>query len=357
MINIDTVHFRIQLPNHQVDGTTHFHVTNDDGEILRRCSNWVTLKHTDGLHSLRYRTVERITGITVEIETSPYAFVFGQNVFTNSNLYNACTLTLRKFISEFNIPVSNEVKMTWLQGDIELTRVDLAKNFRFSSTDEGQRFLKQLRVQFSQQNCSTWNCKTSVYWNPQMGRKYSICFYDKSSEMTRKIGASKSKKYQRLLSELDGIVRVELRLKRPELKELGLARLSSWTESIADTIFDKYFDRLPIMNVTWGKLSQRALANVTARMRPVLALHKRGVSLSDVYSERSVRRHHKYFRSMGIDLRCLNQQDKSMKLKSLLSEKRLIKQPPQWMIDKDFAPSPSVSSNMKWELRKVRSRS
>jgi len=75
------------------------------------------------------------------------------------------------------------------------------------------------------------------------------------------------------------------------------------------------------------------------RLKPVLALHKAGYDLSQIYSAGTVRNHLKTFRKMGIDLRCPNQpKNEVLPLPKLLSPKKAIRRAPKWMRSNGYAP-------------------
>ena len=135
-------------------------------------------------------------------------------------------------------------------------RVDLFINLRFEDNHEAAKVLKQLGLQFAAQQKSVSVYATSAYWNPGKGKSYQVICYAKGLQLQAKRQRMRTKNefLDKIVDEANGIVRIELRLRKPELEKLGATSLTAWDANTPRRLFQKYFERLPIFNVTWGPL-------------------------------------------------------------------------------------------------------
>lgn len=320
----------------------NFSISYGKDNNLKKVSGYpIKIDGRHKMHSLRYRLVNN----SIEFEGSFSACKYGQNTFTEKEVIECCNIAIRKlFKSEKLNGIDKDILDRLLGGDVELKRLDLAINLRLTPK-KVKRILTQIRRQLIEQYGPTHTHGTTVCWSPQDGKKYSIIFYDKGQQMR----ASMSRRERvpefadKLLEECDGILRIELRLRASELRKLGLSRAKDWTKENTKSVFAEYMNKLKIFNVTSGPLQRRELSKIAPGLRPVLALHKLGVELSDIYSERTCQRHRSAFRELGIDLRCPNQPIKkeTVNLLDYFSREAEICRTPQWLIDAGIAPGDS----------------
>ena len=301
--------------------------------------NRIKVKGKHGVHSMHYRT--RNTN-SLEFEGSIFGCKYGQNVYTSSDVQAACRIAIKKILKETNLEVDEDLKNRWLSGEVELSRVDLAVNFRLSSVEDVHRVLKQVQRQLVEQYGSTRSCGHTVYWSPQYGKKYEVVMYAKGDQIKSNRGRVKLRPsyWGRLGKECENILRVEVRLRAPELRLHNLVKASNWSEDRAKDIFIHYVQRLKIFNVTSGPLKEEDLELLPDRLRPVMALHKAGIDLNVVYCKRTFQRHQSRFRKMGIDLRSPNQPEmNTVMLMDYLSADKQINVIPAWMIKRGLASS------------------
>lgn len=338
LVNVDTIEGTIT--GMKFDLPTSDHVVLYDRHRGQKAvyGNRIRVKGRHGVHTMHYRT---INSDSLQFEGSIFGCKYGQNVYTSSDVQAACRIAIRKILKEANLEVDEDLKNRWLSGDVELSRVDLAVNFRLSSAEDVHRVLKQVRRQLVEQYGPTRTSGYTVCWAPQHGKKYEVVMYAKGDQMQSRRGRNKQNPtyWRRLAKECKNILRIEVRLRASELRLHNLVKASNWNADIAKDVFIKYVGRLKIFNVTSGPLKKEDLKLSSKRMRPVMALHKAGVDLNIVYSERTCQRHRGRFREMGIDLRCPNQPETdTVKLMDYLSADKQINVIPAWMVKKRLAP-------------------
>lgn len=300
-VNIDTVDFNVTGMSFHLPDSTTATVTSSNGELIKEYQNRSAIHNEQDTHSVNVRTE---TGNKLLVEGSPFAFLYGQNLYTSANLKKGCFRTLVRVCKHFGFKPSKDLQEMWRAGDINLTRADLAVDFKFETDYLVIEALKQIKRQLVEMDTTMKTNRTSVSFSPRNGVKYSITFYAKGPQMRQLKRYKKSPYCKPLGTEAEGVFRIELRLMHSELCELGLDKVSAWKLNTPNEIFSKYFNKLNFLNVTCGELTIDELANIDSKLRPVFAMHKSGVNLSQVYKKRTLQRYQSKFRAKGIDIKC-----------------------------------------------------
>lgn len=340
--NIDTIELSVREVRNtfKIPNTITAHLVNDDdGVHVDSYQNRIPINGQFGAHNLQVRTMN--TGEKLAGEGSPYAYVYGQNTFTNRNMKRAAIIVIRNACKAIGFKPTAEQRSRWLAGDINLERVDIAVNFRLKSENEVASILKQIKRQLVEQDCAMRVVGSTVYQIPGEGKHHSYGFYAKGPQLRR------SKRYNQLpdkdkyMEECESILRVEIRLRAAALAELGLSKVSDWTDASAKKSFNKYMRKLKFLNITSGPLTADEIELLPSRLCHVLALHKAGYDLNTLYLPRTLQRHQSDFRKLGIDLKVPSQAANSVvSLTKLLSPKNAIKATPEWLVDAGIAPPP-----------------
>ncbi|MBT9520012.1 MAG: hypothetical protein IV101_03880 [Dechloromonas sp.] len=323
----------------QLPDTTVVNVISPDGEILDTFQNRMSVEGRYGVHSLQLRALHK--GRELSVEGSPYAYLYGQNLYTSNDLLAALRELLPQVLDQCVTSPADADVQRWMSGDISLARVDLYVNFPCPEGVTAKRFIRQIARQLIERGVATRTFGNTFVWSPDRGRKYEIVFYAKGPQMRAKRSLKHFPERSRLLREAENIVRVELCLQVEMLRQLGLNNASDWTQETPRKIFGKFMRKLGIVNVTAGSLSNQELVALPSdRLKPVLALHKAGYDLRQIYSPATVQRHLHAFRNLGIDLRCPNQlESEVLPLLKLLSPKRAVRGAPKWMRSNGYAPA------------------
>jgi len=348
IVRIDTVKFSLQGDEgmFNVPETTMVNVMSPHGEILDSFQNRKRLVGRYGTHSLHLRALHK--GRELVVEGSPYAYRYGQNLYTSNDLQAAIRNVLPDVLERCTAQPSAVEIERWIAGDVVLTRLDLYVNFPCPKGIPPKRFIDQIKRQLIERGVGIRTHGSTFSWAPDKGRKYEIVFYAKGPQMRTKRSLEGFPERNRLMCSAENIVRIELRLSGEMLRELkellnlksDLDKVSSWTPQMPRRVFGYFMKKLDIVNVTAGPVTDQELAALNHRLRPVLALHKAGYDLHQIYSRATVRRHLKAFRHMGIDLRCPNQpKNEALPLLELLKPKMAVRRAPAWMRKKGYAPS------------------
>lgn len=338
-VNIDTIIFIVKESKEgsfNIPSTTA-KVYSKDGKLLESYQNRISLKGKHGTHSLQVRTLHN--GKELHVECSPYAFLYGQNVFTASNLKSVVIQILKRICKEFGFRITRQRLQRWINGGIELRRVDLFVNFDVVSESEATKILKQVYRQSVEMPCSIQKHGSSVYLHK---KDLSFCFYAKGPQMRSLQSYKKIPDHRvELLKVCEPILRLELRLQAGELLKRNLSQLSSWKLNTVERIYWRCFrSKLRLLSITSGAVIKEELLKLPRRLRTAFILHKAGVDLTDVYSARTLQRHRGEFMKNGIDIRCPNQSEETVvSLTEVLSLSNAISEIPAWMIEAGIAPA------------------
>ncbi|VVE19850.1 hypothetical protein PTE31013_03100 [Pandoraea terrigena] len=338
-VNIDTVEFSVSDVHVPSLGVTKMTTTSPDGEALAMSTNRKPIAGAHQRHPLqvRYRQLREHFGKNgvLFVEGSLFGFRYGQNVHTSARLRSGCVAALRRIRDQIGFTSTTEVWERWKGGDIELYRVDLAVNFDLGSESAVRALIKRLAHQLIGRNTNCHAYDGYVSLAPQRARKYCVAGYAKGPQLRSKLNRSKSDvNFARLVSECQSLLRVEVRLRRPELKKLGLSRAMDWTPERARDVFRQYVGKLPALNVTSGPVSEDEFNAIPPKLRSVFFLHKLGADLASIFPARTLARYRAKFRILGIDIACPNLESAPLNASLSIHPVRT----PKWLIDAGMAP-------------------
>jgi hypothetical protein len=341
-INVDTIEFRVQKVKADIADVEKMMVTSSAGEVRFTRTNRKGIEGRYGRHALnvRFRQLPGALDGELSIEGSPYAYSYGQNVFTFSSVQRACFGTLQSLSRKLKFDVSDDTYEQWQDGEIELDRVDLAVNFRLESEEQVYAAIKQLKRQIIEQDCQSNFHTRWVSWSPRNGKHYNVAAYAKGSQMRVKRAGKVDALYDKLVDECACILRVELRLRGEELRKLNLHLAKGWTAARAREVFKTYFSRLPLLEVMSGPLRTSDLDNIPKAARAYYALQSLGVSsdyMRRVCSDRTISRYRTSLRQAGIDPNCPGNPVPALSLAHLLRGRAM--RTPLWLIEASLAPT------------------
>ncbi|WP_332612167.1 phage/plasmid replication domain-containing protein [Achromobacter sp. ESBL13] len=333
-VGIDTVTLRLPYVGDRLS-TSYCQTITSDGEVRPGASHSISLKGKNGAHTVKAWHLPNSQEL--KIEGTPNGYVYGQNLFSDSNIHASCERMLRRMSRDDRLACVFTTN-SWRSASVD--RVDLFINLRFEDNREAAKVLKQLGLQFAAQHKSVAIYATSAYWNPGKGKSYQVICYAKGLQLQAKRQRMQTKNefLDKITDEANGIVRIELRLRKPELEKLGLTALTAWEANTPRRLFRKYFERLPIFNVAWGPIRAEELGAFSMAERRFYSLYKLGAPLDEHYAPRIIRKYMAKFRSFGIDLNVPSATAEALQLGELFSASNRIATVPEWMLAAGRAP-------------------
>ncbi|MFY3594210.1 hypothetical protein G3T20_05245 [Bordetella hinzii] len=336
-ITIDTMMLRAPYNPAPIAGWGYGYAASADGSYIARLSEKRRIKGLHGAHSVQLRHAAH-NGQLLLLGSSA-GFLYGQNVFGHSNARIAGFRALMKACRTARILVSDEQAADWKSGNFELHRLDLAINLQLRNDAEVKDALQQIARQLIEQRCETWVMYSSVYWMPKKAEAYGITFYAKGPQLAQRRYGKDDMVLRRLAEECAGVLRVELRLKRPALMELQLNKGSAWNSAIAREVLQRYLGRLPLLDVLSGpNFTDRWPSLSLAHRRAVVAAAS-GIPLDQLYAQSTVSKVKTDLRKIGLDLNPPYRRKPVIQVASLLDNPKHILRTPQWLIDERRAPA------------------
>lgn len=327
-MGIDTVKIRVPDIKLEIADRSRMQIKTWTGEIVKEITNRKPVKGVFGKHNVQIRS--DYLNNEVVIEGALHAFLYGQNVYTSNDLRMTVFNTIKRVRSIMPFEVTDRAKRRWLDGDIEIMGIDVNRNMRFTSNEQVEEILRQIGVQLAYQGTKSYTHGSSVQYSPRDGADYEIGFYNKGIQ-ARLGKIVPDPDLIKLGDEVKGLLRIELCLSHAELKRNGLNMLSDWNTKTADMLFDKYFARLPLLNVTWGPVTNDEIQALPEGLKKAIGMHKAGLELSMFYSKGHIQRIYTQARKLGIDMKCKNQQGEPILLKDLLIDERKA-HVPSWIL-------------------------
>lgn len=329
-LNVDTIEFKVANPEiTYATNATKCMIVNSNGEIASIRTNRAKVPATSENHQVMYRTRSR-GGLLTEISFSgsPYAALYGQNIWTCTNVKRVIREFLAHCATHMGLSVRDHSKNSMLEF-VKLTRVDLAANLKFNSDREAEQFLADLRCQLGGSKTPISTCGSSIMICPRRGREYAVVLYNKGRELEQN-RKRREQPGKEVIQELTGTVRIELRLRTAELTELGLVSPNAWTPKIARSVFRKYFRRLPIYDAI-SIPDKNALLKYPKKLRAPIAALSTGVLIDQLYSPSTAQRLRRKLRDRGLGFESHPALSRSIKIATDLLSQARIATAPLWM--------------------------
>ncbi|HDR9097062.1 TPA: hypothetical protein QDB15_002628 [Burkholderia vietnamiensis] len=338
-INVDTVEFSVSGVKINVEEINQMMVLKPGGEMASLITNRKAIRGRFKRHPLQIRYRETRGGISepgmLFVEGSVFGFKYGQNVFTSSNLRAGCLYALRCISRKVELNASPETWSKWKAGEILLDRVDLAVNFDLGS-DSVSTVVDRIAHQLIGKGTASRHHTGSVCLAPRDSKEYSVAMYAKGAEMKlARRKATSDQNYDRLVGECENLLRVEVRLRKRELKRCGLSRVSDWTIEKARDVFREYASKFPMLDVVAaGPVGRKELNRLPPKLRDVFALHKMGADLTVIYPPRTLATYRRKFAEIGIDIKCQSIDNPPRNPALSFGPVKT----PRWLIDAGMAP-------------------
>jgi hypothetical protein len=182
-----------------------------------------------------------------------------------------------------------------------VTRLDLTRNYSTGSPQHAVAFLSWLDGQslaYIRRGRKVGS--TTVEWGSNKGR-YKLIAYDKAQEMLDHSGDKEVMENDRVYQYCrdNGIVRVELKLKRQELADKGLRFLGDIDMGKLIQIYNEKTDFVKGAEVVCSDLD---LSDLSSAVRCTYEAYMRGADVSQWLSNGTLYRHAKILRAYGVDI-------------------------------------------------------
>lgn len=278
----------------------HFMELDADGTVNYRISKFYR-------HEGSYKTALalRSDGNRVELSGNVGRFGRADNVFNAS--WDETLQGAQIVASTFDLPPFSEGATYFdSRGNIQtfgasVTRLDLTCNYVTGSPQQAIAFLSWLDGQslaYIRRGRKVGS--TTVEWGSNKGR-YKIIAYDKAQEMLDHSKDKDAIKANRVFQYCrdNGIIRVELKLKRQELQDKGLRFLGDIDMGKLIQIYKEKTDFISGANVDASELD---FSDLASSVRMTYEAYMQGVDVARLLPLRTLYRHAKILRAYGVDI-------------------------------------------------------
>lgn len=180
---------------------------------------------------------------------------------------------------------------------VHLSRVDLTQNYSCGSPAAARAFIRGMQGKNVSRVKKGLGGESSVWWS---NTRYMLKFYIKADEMLAH-GCGEGAAYE--FAKNNGIVRMELELKRRELFDLGWANFNefirAWDMGKVHKLFAEYEG---LMNMHAIENDAEFIDALPARLRVIAAAFLSGRDVRSLMSRASFFRHRKALLEYGVDI-------------------------------------------------------
>ena len=279
---IDWLSFKIPLRHPHIPAGAVL-VVDPDGqvtkEVRRRCS--VTGSHCSSFSVMSSGSDGEGYASHLSFSGNPSKFLQGHNLFGSDDLLALVADTVRVIADRVGIAIPAEVYRNVIDdGNFPVSCIDINYSFNLASQTDVQAWLRAAELQSRSRKGRACNDSGTVYWGKR-SRRWAMKAYSKYIEL---ISGKKDHALPDalmntpLLEWSKTVLRVELRLRGQELKELGLLTAKQ-LHGKAPELFKHYLERI-VMN---GQIPLRdsKLHELPTKLRSTYILWKDGHMLFD----------------------------------------------------------------------------
>lgn len=310
----------------KVDLPDPFGVRLDGGEVVKISADgeveWSSRTkrklHGSGSSTIHVRNIstERVRHggcsepLGFELDGNLTKYLQGHNLFGSDDVEALICETLRKVCADlFDGRISPCVDKI---GSGELSRIDLTGSWVLDRQSDVLPFLRAMeeRVWCPYRGRGVQSHPGTLYYGysakGKRAKDWQLKLYAKGLELARRPLPDAAMNVPGLIDEVNRTIRVELTLRRAELKRLGLLRVKNWRGVDAHEIWRRYVDRLNFQEGDAMRLDVDDLAkSLPPRLVTAVAAWKAGNDLRAGMSRATFYRYRKEIaQRLGIDIAC-----------------------------------------------------
>lgn len=214
------------------------------------------------------------------IEASLPRFFTGQNVFGSADLLPQVIKLVQAVCKYLGIKSTKEVKQAIARGELQLSRIDLVAHMQLESDSHVEHFLKAMKLQlaFSAPQFSAYRNDT-LYVSQHSDTK-TLKFYNKGRELQAHQLHPELPRRKLIEGRCQGMLRVELVLRRRHLKGQGINLVRDWDTAAGRQVLTTAVTDLALSN---GRLMRYVphpqLLNLA---NALLAAHMHGLDVETI---------------------------------------------------------------------------
>lgn len=337
MAAVDWLSFFAYCEHTPIQGDQHL-VIRPDGSVK---AEWSMGRHVEGSYSasvmVKTANVDAAgMGSELYISGNPAKFLQGHNLFSSDDPHALAVALLHRLCSILELAPSVDQLALWDRGAIRLTRVDIATMWNVGSRANVRAWLRAAELQATTRQGRPIRTGSTVYFQKR-SRRWTIKAYCKADELDA--GADHALPINLDLPGLrewvDPLLRIELTLRQPELKKLGLEVAANWADNESPTQMADYLGRLNMTDNV--NIPDEILETLSPRIRLAYQSWLHGEDLRAILPLRTFYRYRRELLQHGIDINVRQPyEDRSNVVPLIRVLEAVPADPPHWVYGTDL---------------------
>jgi hypothetical protein len=270
------------------------------GKVKETITNRKVVHGRFGVYKLWVRLKKK--GRALFFGGSLNGMIHGQNCSGTESMRTLIHESLKFVEAALDAPLCELDRSRWLNGDITLLRVDIARMFDYGTEEQVDLVLDALRKQLTDRRASFYSEDTTVCCKNKQAPT-QVNFYAKKPQMEKKRSLARALFRDELIKACEGKLRVEIRMKAAALREARLDQARSWKKTTAAEQFTRLLHKAPLAFAEYRLLNEFEMQKLDSGDRRAYELYLSGAEVQKLYSSAQFARHLNKFADMGINLR------------------------------------------------------
>ena len=276
----------------------------EDNHNVKRKGNFELRVHSKFSREINARVLSRDNGAKLYIEASIPKFSTGQNIVGMEELFLPCLSMINAVLEQMGIEPTVKERAKLNKGKFQMVRIDDAVHCDCGMPERAAAVMAALRslVYAKAKDASAYGIET-VYVQ-QHSSRWTLRIYRKDLEIEKPKRSLPAHVYGRkyLLEKVQNCVRLELVLRAPELKRLGLNDPLAWNVEAARQRMQVWIERLSTAGGVVPNIEHLSDLTRTEKMKLLLWLDGHRTVFTDSHSTFAATRK-TILAKTGIDIR------------------------------------------------------
>lgn len=245
----------------------------------------------------------------LEISGNPVKFFQGHNLWGSDDVPALAVATVESVASSLGLTPTEDDRLAWRQGRIQLTRVDVTQSFHLANRAQVLAWLRaaEQTAHLSHRGRGQLVKGSTLYFGKN-SRRWSLKLYSKGQEITAKgHGQDAILALPSAIDWADKTLRAELTLRSMELKRQCLDQAHRWAGEVPSAVTaDLLRDRLGGMTMTTtARLSAEVLESFRPSLRTAYLSWESGADLRSILPHRTFYKFRRELLAHGVDITTL----------------------------------------------------
>lgn len=341
---IDWLSFYAFCTHEPIEGSKHL-VISPDGSIEkeRHLGRDVSGSYDDtvkvwttGVHPQTRK------GCKLYVTGNPCKFLQGHNLFGWHEPHGLVVGMMDALTHHLGLQPTKAERDEWLRGIVQLTRVDINLMFDVRSSANARAWIRAAESQSCTRQGRAQMKGGTLYWQ-KTSRRWAVKAYVKADEIKagKKHRPAPHADLPALHEWNEGLLRLELTLRKPELEKERLDVVANWNDETPEEMFNEYVGRIKMSENV--ELKPEEIEGLPPRLRLTYDAWRRGDDLRAMLPARTFYRYRRQLLEYGVDIRVKREKEHENVIPLMRVIEAVPASPPDWVYGTDlFYEPPAV---------------